>query len=332
MDQAYMQICAPACESMVGGSFRIDHLTSQKGLTLNGKTCRVIKFTPNPTKNPELRLQCKLDEGGPPILLKGTNLVRVEANIMRSLMEGSSAPLPDDRIIAGLRLALEEHATNPPDIRRDLNHRIKLYRRLLKKLENARGTEGNALANEQYCFPCGATYVHDGEFEDSLDYILTMSRPACVGNNQVDTRFMDLGLKGNGIATCNICTELVETDSSSGEVLVTLPCVHMFHESCLREWLQSDIGRMNWNCPTCRHPVPHNLSTYHVNYDAQLCNRFKEFLLSGFCPSCILWVMEKDRNQVTPAAVNDRGERMTMGCVGQMQTGKVFICPPKRSK
>lgn len=331
IEQVYMQICAPPCQAMIGRSFRIDYLTSQKGLTLNGKTCCVIGFTADPIRNPDLRLQCKLDEGGPPILLKGTNLVCAEANIMQTLVEGSSTPLSDSKIIAGLKHTLADHPTESQDqdTRKDLSHRINLYRQLLERLEEAKGSDGNALATEEYCFPCGATH-DDGEF-NSLDYIMTMGRPACVGNNQMDVRLMDLGLKGNGITTCNICTELVDTDSSSDEILVTLPCVHMFHESCLQQWLDSDIGRRNWDCPTCRDPVPHNLATYHIKYESQLRNRFKEFLLSGFCPSCILWVMEKDRNQVT-RAFNESGEELTMGCVGQMQTGNVTVCPPRSSK
>lgn len=144
-------MCA-ACQAMVGRSFRIDYLTSQKGLTLNGKTCRVVGFTADPGKNPDLRLQCKLEEGGSPILLKGTNLVCVEANIMRSLMEGS-APLSDSKIIAGLEHALADHPTDFQGMRKDLSHRIHLYRQLLEKLEKAKGSDGNALAIEEYCFP-----------------------------------------------------------------------------------------------------------------------------------------------------------------------------------
>ncbi|KAL3794266.1 hypothetical protein ACHAWO_006510 [Cyclotella atomus] len=106
IEQAYMQMCAPACQAMVGRSFRIDYLTSQKGLTLNGKTCRVVGFTADPGKNPDLRLQCKLEEGGSPILLKGTNLVCLEANIMRSLMEGS-APLSILKSLLGWSMPLQ---------------------------------------------------------------------------------------------------------------------------------------------------------------------------------------------------------------------------------
>lgn len=329
IEQGYMLIGAPACQSMIGGTFRIDHLTSDKGRTMNGKTCRVIGFTADYKRNPDMRLQCKLDEGGNCVLLKESNLVRTEANIMRTLMEGSSL-LTDDKIMSGLRQGLAEHPGDSSD-RKDMNHRIGLYKHLLAKLEATNDSgRGNALADEEYCFPCGATYANNGrDFDNTFDYMMAMGRPACVGNNQVDLRRMDLGLKGNGVASCSICTEVLDADSNSEEVLVTLPCVHMFHESCLREWLQSDLGRTHWNCPTCRQQVPRNLATYHVRYDAQLCNRFKEFLLSGFCPSCILWVMEKDRNQAIPGVINDNGEGISMGSVGQMQTGNVYACPPR---
>ena len=63
IDQAYLQIGAPVSQRMVGGSFRIAHLTSENGRTLNGKICRVLGFTPDPKKNPDMRLQC-LVEGG----------------------------------------------------------------------------------------------------------------------------------------------------------------------------------------------------------------------------------------------------------------------------
>jgi hypothetical protein len=330
IDQAYMLLGAPACQSMIGGSFRIDHLTSEKGQTLNGKTCRVLKFTADPKNNPEMRLVCQLDEGGKPILLKLSNLIRVEANIMRTLMEGS-LPLTDEKIMIGLKQGLSQHSNGFSD-RKDLNHRIRLYQTLLKKLEKApkNSEKTNVLNDEDYCFPCGATYANNSnEFDTAFDYIMTMARPACVGNNLVDMRLMDLGLKGNGTDTCSVCTEVLldtSVNSNCDEVLVTLPCVHMFHEACLCQWLKSDLGRRNWSCPTCRHPVPHNLSTYHVKYDTQLRNRFQEFLLSGFCHKCILWVMEKDRNQSGPA-INENGEEITMGCVGQMQNA-VYMSPP----
>ena len=35
---------------------------------------------------------------------------------------------------------------------------------------------------------------------------MSICRPACVGDNRADMRFMDLGLKVDGTAACSICT------------------------------------------------------------------------------------------------------------------------------
>ena len=315
LDQAYMQLGAPASQNMVGHSFRIDHLTSERGRALNGKACRVVGFTANPRTNPDMRLQCVLmddDSNSKPVLIKGSNLVPQDANLMRTLMQQSS-PLSDEEIALGLRQGLAQHTGNSD--RKDLNYRIGLYRKLLKKLERAKNSDSeknNALEDGEYCFPCGATYAQSGEeFDNVIDMMLSMGKPACVGDNKIDIRLMDLGLKGDGAEVCSICDQIFEATSaeanSEEEALVTLPCVHMFHYPCIREWLQSDIGRRNWNCPTCRSHVPHNLAIYRIRYDAELRNRFQEFLLSGFCPKCILWVMERDRNQILPA-MTESGE------------------------
>jgi len=73
--------------------------------------------------------------------------------------------------------------------------------------------------------------------------------------------------------------------------------------------------------------VPHDMSTYTIRYEAELRNRFQEFLLAGFCPKCILWVMERDRNQLLPG-VNAEGHQLSMGeNVGQMQD-RVYVPAP----
>eukprot|EP00929_Paragymnodinium_shiwhaense_P027485 TRINITY_DN16124_c0_g1_i2.p1 TRINITY_DN16124_c0_g1~~TRINITY_DN16124_c0_g1_i2.p1 ORF type:complete len:266 (+),score=58.81 TRINITY_DN16124_c0_g1_i2:110-907(+) len=43
---------------------------------------------------------------------------------------------------------------------------------------------------------------------------------------------------------CLICIE----DFAAGEEVVTLPCRHLFHADCAREWLKVKLA-----CPTCRH-------------------------------------------------------------------------------
>lgn len=148
---------------------------------------------------------------------------------------------------------------------------------------------------------------------------------------------MDLGLKGDGVSLCGICQETLDdhtiiTDSAGSsvfgqqqEILVTLPCVHMFHDSCLAEWLQSNLGSVHWDCPTCRGRV-HLIrwSPTGAGIKLNFKTDSKKFLLSGFCPKCIIWFMERDRNQLLPM-LNENLEQMSVGSsVGQMQTGNVY--------
>lgn len=316
-EQLY-NLFSEASQQYVGQQFRVAHLTSEKGKTLNGKMCRVIGFTNSYASNPDMRLQCKITEGKP-MLLKSCNLVHPSSRIMWDLLSASQ-PLSDSKIMNEINQALSDHSNNEPGLRRDLRFRIGLYRNLLQKLVSS--GNGNALEEDAYCFPCGAA-PPPSESEDNMAYMMRINKPGCVGNNKVDLRLMDLGLKGDGVATCSICNEVLGASETN---LVTLPCVHQFHTACIQEWLSSDLGRRNWNCPTCRHAVPSDLSTYIIEYDLELQNRFKEFLLSGYCHKCILWVMEKDRNTKLAGLENEHGE-MTMNQVGQTSE-KVRIRPP----
>jgi len=174
------QMSISSCQVMIGNDFRIDHLTSEKGKTLNGKACRVVGFTANHATNADARVQCVLKEDGdgtkskPILLLKGRNLVPVEANIMRTYMSASK-PLPDNEIIKGLRQGLSQHPNASASDRKDLYHRTRLYKKVLKKLERASRTSngnGNDLKDEDYCFPCGAAPVIEPEDEEAYDYVM----------------------------------------------------------------------------------------------------------------------------------------------------------------
>ena len=325
-------------QQYIGHKFRVDHLTSEKGKTLNGKLCRVVGFTPDYATNPDMRLQCKIIESdgkeSKAMLLKGSNLVPTDSRIMWERMSASE-PLTDKEIVKGLKQGLAAHRP-VPGMRRDSLHRVMLYKGVLNKLEkkksgkkkkqSGKSNDANALEEEEYCFPCMAAPPAD-ENEEIVEWIMRMNRPACVGNNKLDLRYMDLGLKGDGVATCGICTETLGVSEKN---LVTLPCVHQFHASCLQKWLSSDLGRLNWNCPTCRHSVPHNMKTYLVHYETELRNRFQEFPLSGFCHKCILWQMERNRNQALQGVANENGS-MTMNQVGQTSE-EMYLSPPSMQK
>jgi hypothetical protein len=53
----------------------------------------------------------------------------------------------------------------------------------------------------------------------------------------------------SGELVCSICLEEV----GAGEELLTLPCLHQYHVSCVRPWLTTQ-GR-HALCPLCKTPV-----------------------------------------------------------------------------
>ncbi|XP_052760812.1 uncharacterized protein LOC128203439 [Mya arenaria] len=55
-------------------------------------------------------------------------------------------------------------------------------------------------------------------------------------------------------ADCSVCMENYKT----GDKQTTLPCIHIFHESCINEWLRESA-----TCPVCREVV--KVSGVHMN-------------------------------------------------------------------
>ena len=56
--------------------------------------------------------------------------------------------------------------------------------------------------------------------------------------------------KKEKIESCLICIESYET----GDSIMTLPCMHTYHEECIRKWILE-----NPTCPVCTHNVRDNL-------------------------------------------------------------------------
>lgn len=73
---------------------------------------------------------------------------------------------------------------------------------------------------------------------DSYNYYRVVQKPSDLAK----------GIEEGGCFECVICM----TDISyTGKTLVTTPCDHYFHETCLQQWMEVKL-----ECPTCRGPLP----------------------------------------------------------------------------
>jgi hypothetical protein len=125
---------------------------------------------------------------------------------------------------------------------------------------------------------------------------MNLLKPACYGNEVMDLRHADIGLQGDSHTLCSICADVLHNGTEA--IIVTLLCLHIFHEQCIVQWLESDLGAQNWEYPLCRKQVPEDISTYRGAYNEQLQQRIDEFPSSVFCTKCIISTMERGyRNQ-----------------------------------
>lgn len=65
---------------------------------------------------------------------------------------------------------------------------------------------------------------------------------------------LDRSMAEDGKASCAICIE----DVSIGEKITELPCKHLFHHECIKQWL-SEHG----TCPHCRRSITSNDNGNH---------------------------------------------------------------------
>jgi hypothetical protein len=311
LDVLFEQVIYPNFEQMVGERFRIAHLKSARGQTMNGKVCIVTGFDRDQA---QCRVHCRILDAqdtstsgsasainandpveGTSVKLKGINLIpEVLGNTLAHFME-QTPPIPDNELLLRLEGAIDKHSGSTD--RADLAHRRDLYRTLRDKLKLRDQPAGtSSLSDKDYCFPCGAgaELLYGGDVNYAI--LMNVMKPACFGNEVMDMRHADIGLQGDGHTQCSICTNVLQTGTEA--IIVTLPCMHIFHEECIVQWLESDLGARNWHCPLCRKPVPEDMSTYRVAYEEQLQRRIDEFPLSGFCTKCMISIMERNRNQV----------------------------------
>lgn len=308
----YEQIVYPACQELVGKTCTIVHLQSERGKTLNNKLC-VVKGSDR--DQGESRLHCSVQEENSSaknttIKLKFGNVRPVDGfnPVIETFFE--NAPLlTDAKILKCLEKAIKEHSDITEQGRPDMYYRLNLYKNLISKLQsqttNKKETP-NSLPDSDYCFPCGAGAER---LDGNLAIVLTKTKPACWGTGQMDVRRANIGLVGDDCTECSICCQVLKSPSDGQQqqlddrqvVLVTLPCLHVFHKECTIQWLGSQVGSRNWNCPTCRQVVPDNMSTFCNPYNnEQLQSRINEYPVSGFCTKCNVMIMENHRNDELP--------------------------------
>lgn len=222
LEWLYEQMVYPRSNSWVGKRFRIMHLKSSRGHELNGKTCVVIGYDRD---NKVARVHCKVEETGEMVKLKRYNVMPLDGYLpaIETFME-ASPPIPDETLASCLELAISKHHIDEPIDRPDMAHRVTLYENLLKKIRSKTATE------KDYCLPCGAGEELFEE-ENRLGLFMKLMRPACYGDEMCDLRQMDIGLKGDDKTECSVCQDVPTSDASV--VLVTLPCMHVFHEECI---------------------------------------------------------------------------------------------------
>jgi len=64
-------------------------------------------------------------------------------------------------------------------------------------------------------------------------------------------------------AQCMVCL----TGFENGEVLLQLPCNHLYHSDCIKPWLELHV-----ECPTCRKPIPGMTQQITVHHSADFMN------------------------------------------------------------
>jgi len=317
-DDQIMSMALPDREAnMVSKNFRVAHLTSEKGKKMNGKKCTV--FGVDHTE--EARLHCKIIDTGETMKLKNVNLQAWESRFLDGWMRNNDEKTEEGEVKYNLSFddakpllirMLQNQAHARKEGRQDVNKRYQDAQKLIKAITDA-GEEGIKAANNIQCQYLG---TEDKPFHelDSLQKIMRLMRPACVGDNTVDFRRFDLGLRWDGITECAVCHQ--EVMRKQDQNVITLPCFHVFHARCATQWAEQKNSEPK-SCPTCSIPMKKPLLTYHpLDYDDKLEKRFDEFVLSGMCEKCQIWYQERDQGEAcngdSASSYSDDGDEERM--------------------
>ena len=87
--------------------------------------------------------------------------------------------------------------------------------------------------------------AEEASYEELLAWCKEREEDAPMNDMKADrfpTRLSNVKVR----TSCSICLD----DYQRGDTIMTLNCLHYFHESCIREWILKSRGLV---CPVCQH-------------------------------------------------------------------------------
>jgi Ring finger domain len=318
--------------SQIGHVFVLSHLESEKGKQLNGRRCQVVGSDPFPIgsssndssgrhKNTstikygkallDRRVHVKvlnadtLQPEGKTITIKPKNMVDP-----KHCCPVSSRTIPEQETLRRVNLAMDraiEEGRDKFNPRDDFHDRYFRYKFLKEHLPDH-------LPPPTKCMDPMVPPDKLGE----AALIKEACTPACVGDGFVDFTQFGGGLLGSDDDDCPICHEQLFEGS------LRLPCGHMFHAICTKEWLEE-----HGTCPTCRRELINPWQSYYFDdVGQQIQRRIEEWFLSGMCERCQAAYQENDplvtvttadgTNICMPlSAANRRGLRVNQRAQGE---------------
>ncbi|KAJ3069044.1 hypothetical protein HDU98_007861 [Podochytrium sp. JEL0797] len=272
-------------EDMTGETYRIKGLSSDKGKKMNGLNCVVTGYDKDQKgtelgSTEQMRVHVRVNSSQSPfhnetMKLKLQNLIPIEMDNSNDAV--LPPPIPFDKIKELLFWAIGEHIQQDYG-RQDVINRISFIKDQLP----SRKAPGVTSIAKVACMD-----QMDVEKEaDQASNTLHLMKPPCCGDGSVDFAKMNEGLCGTG-EDCHICLEPVQAGETKD--IIGLPCLHVFHRGCARNWLKEHN-----NCPTCRVPIPRSGKMYRFDAEHRLKLRFEEWFISGFCQKCMACYLERD--------------------------------------
>ena len=84
------------------------------------------------------------------------------------------------------------------------------------------------------------------ETPSELEEVSNLNENMNIYNIESTVPYITYTLNSENENDCTICF-----DTMNNTKVVQLNCLHKFHESCLKEWWDSDRGNKQKNCPIC---------------------------------------------------------------------------------